>query len=168
MYHYKVFQKRHSCTSSGVVRIDQHLDQRSSAILIRHIELNTDQASEPFTVDKKLVANFNRRIEKLYKICESPRIQDSVLVVKTPPYILTTLADVAELLTKIFYGWFPFLKSSRTERRSISPPSSSATSTSPGAVSPSVGRSVWTCRPNPWHPLARQSSLLSLCAEHGD
>jgi len=105
MYRFSIFRRRDSCTTRGAFRIDQHLNQPSSAILIKHIELNTDQASEPFTVDKKLVAKFNRRIDKLYKLCESPRIQDSVLVVKTPPYILTALADVAELLTKIFRAY---------------------------------------------------------------
>jgi hypothetical protein len=105
MYRFSIFRRRDSCISRGAFRINQHLDQRNSAILIRHIELNTDQKSDPFNVDKKLVAKFKRRIEKLHKLCESPRIQHSVLSVKTPPYILTTLGDVAELLSKIFRAY---------------------------------------------------------------
>ncbi len=66
-------------------------------------------------------------------------------------------------LVEIFYGRFPFPRSSRTRRRPISPSSSSST-----PVSPSVDRSVRTCRPVPWHPPAQQSSPLALCAGHKD
>ncbi len=68
------------------------------------------------------------------------------------------------LCIRIYIGWFPFQRSSHTARRSISPPSSSATSTSPEAFSLSVGRNVWTYWQGPWHPPAQLSSPCVWCA----
>ncbi len=101
MYRYSIFRRKRRNSSGDAVRIDQHLDRRSSAILIRHIELNTDQANVPFTVDKKLFDKFNKLIEKLSKLCDSQRIQSTVLFVKSWPYLPLILIEISNFLANI-------------------------------------------------------------------